>query len=123
MKIEKKNDENQEPPPRSVWGWSNHLHAQEGGPATPKRQKQNKTKKKWVKMGFGLLGVAEPPPQGLGLASTTLRPAIRVASTTTDLHLHLLFFFFFSFKKKRINGQNDVVLGWVGVVVLELKTV
>jgi hypothetical protein len=36
-----------------------------------------------------------------------------------------LFFFFkkkyiFSFFKK-INGQNDVVLGWVGVVVLEPK--
>jgi hypothetical protein len=45
-------------------------HAQGDGPATPKRPK-NKKKKRRIKMGFGLLGVAGPPPRAWGMASTT----------------------------------------------------
>jgi hypothetical protein len=34
-----------EPPPRPVWGWSNHPYGKRGNPATPKGQKQKKQKK------------------------------------------------------------------------------
>jgi hypothetical protein len=34
-----------EPPPQAVWGWLNHLPAQEGGLATPKGQKKKKIEK------------------------------------------------------------------------------
>jgi hypothetical protein len=33
---------------------------------------------------------------------------------------HLFFFFFFFLSKNNNNGQNDVILGWVSVVVFEL---
>jgi hypothetical protein len=46
-------------------------------------------------------------------------------SPTTGLgvdSIFILFFFIFTFKKK-INGQNNIVFGWVDVVALEFKTV
>jgi hypothetical protein len=71
--------------PQSVWGWSNHPHAQGGGRAKKKNEK-------WVKMGFGLLGVATP--KGLGVASaTSYWPPILAKGVAPNFHL----FFFFNF--------------------------
>jgi hypothetical protein len=72
-----------------------------------------------VKMGFG--GWPNHP-QGLG------HPILAkgVVGATPDFHLLFSIFIFFLEKKKkkrRSNAQNDIVLGWVGVVVLEPKTV
>jgi hypothetical protein len=78
------------PPPRLVWGWSNHPHTQVGGLATLKRpkEKKEKGKEKWVKIGFeggqttfkGLAGIGWPkPPQALegGLATPkSLKPIL-----------------------------------------------
>jgi hypothetical protein len=61
--FEKKEEENWdwlEPPPRSVWRWSNHPHGQGGGPATPRSPQ--KKKKEWVLVFWGWLD----HPQGLG---------------------------------------------------------
>jgi hypothetical protein len=62
-----------------VWGWLNHPMAQ---------------KKKKKKMGFGLLGVAGPPPWAMGVAEAT--PLGQWGGSAT-LAFFLFFFFFFFF--------------------------
>ena len=56
-----------------IWGGSNHPHSQSGGGRTtpmpkgvvwpPLKGHKKKKEEKWVKMGFGLLWVAGPPPR------------------------------------------------------------
>jgi hypothetical protein len=48
---------------RLVWGGRSHPQALEDGPATLKGKKKQKQKQK---NGFGLLGVAGPPPMACG---------------------------------------------------------
>jgi hypothetical protein len=72
-------------------------HSRSGGGRTtpmPKGVAELKTKnEKWVKMGFGLLGVATP--KGLGVASaTSYWPPILAKGVAPNFHL---FFFFFNF--------------------------
>jgi hypothetical protein len=50
----------------AVWGWPKPPQAFGGGPATPKGQKKKKNKKN----GFGILGVAGPPPRAWGWLRT-----------------------------------------------------
>jgi hypothetical protein len=112
------------------WGWSDHPqgpgwlhpHTSRRGwpkPATPKSPKP-------IFLGgffffFFFLGWPDHP-LGNGGGSTTPRPAM--GPTTSDFLLFcFLFFNIFLFLKKKNNGQNDVVLGWMGVVVLKPKTV
>jgi hypothetical protein len=84
-----------EPPPRLIWGWSNHPHGQRGGSATPKCPKKTKKKREgnrgvaWPRGGSGHpifgqgvagatptadLGVVEPPPWPRGWSSHPQKP-------------------------------------------------
>jgi hypothetical protein len=50
-----------------------------------------------------------------------------ILATTPDFFFFFFFIFlnnyiYFFLKKIKINGQNEVVLGWVGIVVFKPKT-
>jgi hypothetical protein len=85
---------------RLVWGWSNHPHAQAGGPTTPKRQKKKKTEK-WV-LGFwgwsdhpqGAWGWLRPPVWG---GCQALRGGLATPKSPIPIFLCFLCFFFFFF--------------------------
>jgi hypothetical protein len=65
-----------EPPPRPVWGWSNHPHGQGGGPATPK------SPKKKTKNGFWPFGGGRTTPKDLGVDSATPKGRFGVDEST-----------------------------------------
>jgi hypothetical protein len=84
-------------------------------------------------MGFGHLGVAGPPPKAQNPFFLLFFGPFGGCGTT-PFNMGWFdhpqtgygggrFSSFLKKKKKKINGQNDVVLGWVGIVVLEPKTV
>jgi hypothetical protein len=83
----------------------------------------------WVSRTTPLgLGVVRPPQIGCGGSSSHPAP-ILANGMAPDFHLSFFFFFFFFFFfdshlfnfffKKNFNAQNNVVLGWVGVAILE----
>jgi hypothetical protein len=110
----------------------------------PKGQKKKKTKKTKTKTknGFWSFGGGRTTPKGLGwlqvfffffflpfwrwpnnpLAMGVVpKSAVGVAGATPDFLIFLSFPFFFLIFQ--IYGQNNVVLDWVGVVILKPKTV
>jgi hypothetical protein len=106
-------------PPQCPRGWS------QPPPKGKKKKKKKKRKEKWVKMGFGFLGVAEPPPCPRGAWGWPNHPQTRRGGGSSHPRFSSFLFIFFDFhlslKNNNNNGQNNVVLGWVDVVVLESR--
>jgi hypothetical protein len=86
--------------PTAGLGWSNHPHAQGGGPATPKGQKKKKKKK--TKNGFWTFGGGRTTPKGSKPPPTTgmgwpKPPQALGGGPTTPKSLKPIFRFFFFF--------------------------
>jgi hypothetical protein len=106
-----------EPPPRPIWGWSNHPHGQGGGPATPKSPPKKKKKKneEWVLAFWGWPdhpqgpGGGFGPPKGrYGVAEATPRPLGVVRPPPKAQNPFFVFFFFWG------GGGGGGLLGVAG---------